>query len=482
MALFFKAGRQILFICFALTIPCSGSEASPQPNFVFFITDDVGWNDLACYGNKVILTPHLDALATRGMRFTEAYLTTSSCSPSRCSIITSRYPHNTGAPELHTRLPEGMILFPEELRKAGYFTVLSGKHHMGPNADPAFEKISKGRGPGRSEDWVEILKQRPKDVPFFAWFASVDAHRDWQIDEDNTIYNPEDIEVPPFLYDGPKTKRDMADYYHEVSRIDSTMGKLIAELKRQKIEKDTYIIFMSDNGRPFPRCKTRLYQSGIKTPFIVSCPGTVNPAVTDSLISSIDVGPTVLELAGLKKRAEMQGVSFLKVLKNPKAKVRDFVFAEQNWHVFQAHQRMVRSGDFLYIKNRFPDKLALSKESDATFPAGEELWAKEKAGELNELQRDVFLQPRPEEELYQISDDPFQLHSQAGEKEYATKLKEMRTAMRRWTEQTGDTVPENPTLDRQDADGIKIPGHKHLEMPGAAKNAMRINKQGPVLK
>lgn len=353
---------------------------------------------------------------------------------------------------------------------------------MGTNADPAFEKISKGRGPGKSEDWVDILKQRPKDVPFFAWFASVDAHRDWQIDEDNTIYNPEDIEVPPFLYDGPKTKQDMADYYHEVSRIDSTMGKLIAELKRQKIEKNTYIIFMSDNGRPFPRCKTRLYQSGIKTPFIVSCPGTVNPAVTNSLISSIDVGPTVLELAGVKKSAEMQGVSFLKVLKNPKTKVRDFAFAEQNWHVFQAHQRMVRSGDFLYIKNNFTDKLALSKESDATFPAGEELWAKEKAGELNELQRDIFLQPRPEEELYQISDDPFQLHSQAGKKEYAAKLKEMRAAMRRWTEQTGDTVPENPTPDRQDADGKKIPGHGHLEMPGAAKNATRINKQGPVLK
>ena len=225
--------------------------ADLKPNFVFFITDDVGWNDLGCYGNSFVKTPHLDALAERGLRFTNAYLTISSCSPSRCSIITSRYPHNTGAPELHTGLAEGQPLFPELLRKAGYFTVLSGKHHMGKNADPAFGKISKGKGPGKSDDWIAILQSRPKDRPFFAWFASADAHRAWQIDDENTQYDPAEIEVPPFLYDGAATRQDLAEYYHEVSRIDSTMGKLVAELKRQKIHKNTYIIFMADNGRPF---------------------------------------------------------------------------------------------------------------------------------------------------------------------------------------------------------------------------------------
>ena len=95
-----------------------------KPNIVFFIADDVSQDDFGCYGHPVIKTPHIDSLSANGMRFDNAYLTTSSCSPSRCSIITGRYPHNTGAPELHVRLPQQQVRFPELLREAGYYTVL----------------------------------------------------------------------------------------------------------------------------------------------------------------------------------------------------------------------------------------------------------------------------------------------------------------------------------------------------------------------
>ncbi|MEM7603674.1 MAG: sulfatase, partial [Verrucomicrobiota bacterium] len=261
----------------------SMTPAEDRPNFIFFITDDIGWNDLGCYGNEVVKTPHLDAMAERGLRFTNAYLTISSCSPSRCSIITGRYPHNTGAPELHTSLPDDQFRFPKALREAGYHTVLSGKNHIAPLTE-TFDVITKGKGPGSSDDWVDLLKERPQDKPFFAWFASKDAHRAWQIDDENQVYDPAEIEVPPFLYDGPKTRQDLADYYHEVSRTDTAMGNLVEELKRQGIEENTYIIYMTDNGRPFPRCKTRLYNSGIKTPFLMACPGKIEPAVVDSLI------------------------------------------------------------------------------------------------------------------------------------------------------------------------------------------------------
>lgn len=455
------------------------SHAEEKPNFVFFITDDVGWNDIGCYGNEAIKTPNLDALAERGLRFTNAYLTISSCSPSRCSIITGRYPHNTGAPELHTELPADQFRFPVALREAGYYTMLSGKNHMGDVSD-AFETISKGKGPGSSDDWVKLLKERPKDQPFFAWFASKDAHRTWQIDDENHVYDPSEVMVPPFMYDGPKTRQDLADYYHEVSRIDTTMGKLVEELKEQGIEKNTYIIFMTDNGRPFPRSKTRMYDSGVKTPFLVARPGTIAPAVTDSLISSIDLAPTILELAGLEPRETMQGVSFTPILADPKATVRDVAFAEQNWHVFKAHQRMVRTGDFLYIKNAHPELLPLSMESDPSFPAGEELWEKHDAGELNAAQSAMFQEPQPEEELYQVSDDPFQLTNLAGKEEFTETLREMRELHQEWTKATGDTVPTNPTPDRQTIGGKKDKNHKHLEFPGAAADATAINNAGPV--
>ncbi|MEX2578796.1 MAG: sulfatase [Verrucomicrobiales bacterium] len=465
---------------FLIALLCGVSaHADEKPNFIFFITDDIGWNDLGCYGNAVVETPHLDALAERGVRFANAYLVTSSCSPSRCSIITARYPHNTGAPELHTALPADQFRFPAALREAGYHTVLSGKNHMGDVSD-AFDVISSGEGPGREDDWVPLLKDRPKDKPFFAWFASTDAHRDWQIDDENPVYDPAEIEVPPFLYDGPKTREDLANYYHEVSRTDTAMGKLVDELRRQGVEENTYVVYLSDNGRPFPRCKTRLYDSGIKTPLLFARPGTIEPAVTDSLVSSIDLGPTILELAGVEPDDRMQGVSFVEILEDPKASVRDIAFAEHNWHVYQAHQRAVRSGDFLYVRNAFPEKQALSKESDPTFPVGEELWEKHAAGELNENQQDIFLKPRPTEELYQVSDDPYQMNNLAEDEEQAEVLSEMRELLDDWTEATGDTVPADPTRDRDAPDGTKDPDHTHREMPGAAAEATEITDPGPV--
>ena len=276
------------------------------------------------------------------------------------------------------------------------------------------------------------------------------------------------------------TRQNLADYYHEVTRTDTTMGKLVAELKRQGIEDNTYIIYMADNGRPFPRCKARLYDSGIKTPFLMACPGKIEPAVSESLISSIDVGPTVLDLAGVEKNKMMQGVSLVPVLENPSATVRDIAFAEQNWHVFQAHQRAVRTGDFLFIRNAFPDLQVLSMESDPSFPAGEELWAKHAAGELNEDQKDIFQKPRPVRELYQVSDDPLQLNNLAGKEEFAEILAEMEGLLDDWTETTGDTVPTDPTLDRQTINGKKDRNHKHREFPGAAKKATEITAAGPI--
>src|SRR5690606_37124720 len=139
-----------------------------------------------------------------------------------------------------------------------------------------------------------------------------------------TIYDPEDIVVPPMLYDGPVTRSDLANYYHEVSRVDHYLGELIQELDRQDLLDNTYIIFMSDNGSPFPRNKSRLYDSGIKTPFIVYGP---NVAVghNNTLVSTLDIAPTLLDLAGVAATDGTQGRSFRPVLENNLKKgCRDF--------------------------------------------------------------------------------------------------------------------------------------------------------------
>ncbi len=468
------------FLLLVFTAVCAGAEDS-RPNFIFFLTDDISWNDLGCYGNDFVETPNLDQMAAEGMRFTQAYLVISSCSPSRNSLITGRYPHNHGAPELHTNLPEDQFPFPQALQEAGYHTVLSGKNHMRPDAQSlGFDVVSGGGGPGGEADWVQLLQDRPRDKPFFCWFASHDAHRSWQISDEAPVYDPEEIEAPPYLYDGPKTRADLAEYYHEVSRTDTWLGKLREELQRQGIQDNTYIIYMADNGRPFPRCKTRLYDSGIKTPFLVACPGKVPAAVTDSFVSSIDVAPTILDLAGVDIAPAIQGVSFAEVLKNPETVTRHYVFAEHNWHVFQAHERMVRWGDWLYIRNAFPERRNLCKEGDPSFPAGEELWEMEEQNKLNADQRDIFLQPRPAEELYRVSEDPYQLNNLAENADRTAELEKARSLLNDWTEQTGDTVPENITNDRQDPYGNRNPDFARGDMPGAGRNATEIHHPGPV--
>ncbi len=475
-----------------------------RPNFIFFITDDISADDLGCYGNPVVQTPHLDRIAAEGRVFDRAYLTTSSCSPSRCSIITGRYPHNTGAPELHTHLPDDQVTFVQKLQAAGYYTVISGKNHMNEPEILGFDEKGEGGKPSGSRDWVRLLRNRPLDRPFFCWFASNDAHRDWQINERAPQYDPDDMQVPAFLFDGPRTRKDLAEYYHEVSRTDTYVGELVAELIRQGIAGNTYLVYCSDNGRPFPRCKTRLYDSGVKTPLIIWNPGKIKPGRTRALASSIDFAPTILELAGLEAGPTFQGVSLAPVLENPHGKVRDFAFSEHNWHVYAAHERSVRYGQWLYIRNAYPNKRNLSADlfkmlyfrcafrnaypnkrnlsvesNDSKFPAALELWDRYEAGETLPHQEDIPLVPRPQTELFHVNADPHQLVNLSGRARYEAIEKKLASVLERWAVETGDNVPENPTPDR--AKGPRPRKDVRGEMPGQATGADKINRAGPVL-
>jgi len=455
------------------------ADTPARPNFIFFITDDVGRDDLSVYGNPAIQTPNLEKLAARGLVFDNAYLTISSCSPSRCSIITGRYPHNTGAPELHTSLPPSQKTFVKRLQEAGYHTVISGKNHMAKPDQLGFD-VSSDSHPSGAENWIKHLRERPKDRPFFCWFASHDAHHPFTKNDKAPEYRPEAVVVPPMLYDGPLTRGDLAGYYHEVSRTDYYAGELMKELEAQGIAGNTYLIYTSDNGRPFPRCKTYLYDSGVRTPLIIAGPG-VKTGRTGSLVSSIDFSATFLDLAGLPKPETVQGVSFSSVLRDPAARVRDVAFAERNWHVFQLHERMVRTGDWLYIWNAWPDRHNVSAESaDFKFPAAKELWEMAEQGKLTPGQALLTQKPQPAEMLFNVKEDPHQFENLAAQSEHAGTLKRLRALLEQWKTETGDTVPANPTADRQPLHENSNRNVTRGDFPGAARNAPANNQPGPV--
>ncbi|MFM7844014.1 MAG: sulfatase-like hydrolase/transferase, partial [Planctomycetota bacterium] len=284
------------------------TSSTKRPNIILMIADDLGCTDAAPYEPQAARTPQLARLAREGLRFERAYLTCSSCSPSRSSLITSRYPHNTGASELHQPLPADQVTFVERLRESGYWTAAAGKWHLGPHAKKRFDLVVEAgqalpagikRDGSGCEQWLPTLAKRPADKPFFLWLAAFDPHRDYAADTLTEPHRPEQVQVPPYYPDTPAVRRDLAQYYDEVTRLDSYVGQLLDALDEQQLADNTIVLFMTDNGRPFPRSKTTLYDSGIQTPLLIRWPGKV-PAnrSTASLISSIDIGPTLVEIAG----------------------------------------------------------------------------------------------------------------------------------------------------------------------------------------
>ena len=369
---------RVLLVCASIVMtassPASGQEA--RPNVVLIIADDMGTHDCGAYGNHKVKAPHIDRLAREGMRLDRAFVTASSCSPSRSSMITGRYPHNTGAEELHLSLPRDQVTFVEKLRAAGYWTAQAGKWHLGEPAKARFEVIREanarrttagdsGAVQSGCDQWVPVLRDRPQGKPFFLWLAAIDPHRDYERGTIAAPHRPEDVTVPPYLPDVPEVREDLARYYDEISRLDQHVGDVLAELDRQGIADHTVVLFLSDNGRPFPRCKTTLYDSGIGTPFIVRWPGRVRGGTRcGSLVSTIDIAPTVLRLAGIEPGPSVQGKDLSPLFGDSTAKVHDLIFAERNWHDYASHGRAVRSERFKYIKNGDSTR-ALTPPADA---------------------------------------------------------------------------------------------------------------------
>ena len=211
---------------------------------------------------------------------------------------------------------------------------------------------------------------------------------------------------------------------------------------------------MADNGRPFPRAKTRLHDSGMKTPFIVHWPKELKKPgeSTASLISAIDIAPTLLSAAHVHIPATMQGVNFLPILREPTAVVRKVAFSEHNWHDYEAHGRSVRTDDgWLYIKNNRPQLPWQGPADSVRSPSHVSLQTLRDAPDnLSLAQKDVFRAPRPQEELFFTPDDPLQLKNLASIADDAKTLKQMQRFLQTWTEATCDSIPMTISRDQFD--------------------------------
>ncbi|MGV3639569.1 MAG: sulfatase [Adhaeribacter sp.] len=462
----------------------AGKNGKEQPNIIILIADDIGADDIGCYGNKEVKTPNIDRMAKTGLRFTNAYVTTSSCTPSRASILSGRYPHNTGAAELHTSMPASIAILPELLKNAGYYTAQAGKWHLGEEVKRGFHTLhlnQKANGNGGEDMWVKTIQDRPKDKPFFMWLAADDAHRPWGQNPLTGTHDPSQITPPPYLADMEPTRSDLAKFYDEVARFDLFIGKVEQELSRQGVLDNTFILIMGDNGRPFPRAKTRVYDSGMRTPFVIKWNKGISKkgAVSESLVSAVDIAPTLLELAGLKAAPSFQGRSFARLLQKPSLPFRNYVFTEHNWHDYEALERMVRTKDHLYVLNLRP-QLPNGDSGMPPSPAHQDLKKLREEGKLTAAQADIFVAPRPREELFDCRKDPMQLLNVASVPAYAGELEKLRKVMQQWQLETADSDPGALTpdwYDRVTAKPLPVKGQRGA-MPGGEK-AMQVNQGGP---
>lgn len=423
-----------LLLLFLLGQGCQPKQE--LPNILILVADDAGWEDFGSYGNEYIATPNIDHLAQNGKIATNAFLTIAQCSPSRISILSGRYPHATGAEDLHMPTPDTIQLLPSVLKQRNYFTGLLRKSHLGPHGDAQFDFMD------RSLDALDQFVTTANDRPFFLWVGFTDPHRPYEDSIISNSQNPDKVKVLPYWKDDQATRKDMANYYDEIRRMDSQIGSYVSTLKEKMLLNKTIIIFISDNGAPFPRAKGTVYDSGIKTPLIIHWPDQIGAGQrTDALISLVDLAPSIAQLLSLDPSHGTQGASIPGLFSNEETKGRQYIFAERNWHNCDEHIRTVRNKRFKLIKNAYFDVPHGTAADIGGSPAFKSLLSAKNKDELTPAQKVLFEVPRAEFEFYDLESDPYEVNNVINDESYKQIINELKGALETWISHTDDFPP-----------------------------------------
>lgn len=450
-------------------------ESSNQaPNIVFFIADDHGREALGAYGNNTIRTPNLDQLASEGLLFENAYATTASCSASRSVILTGlhnhangQYGHDHGIH--HFRTFDKIKSLPVRLAKAGYRTARVGKYHVGPEKVYHFDevledfKVYKPDG-SRNTVGMALASQsfiaKKDSKPFFLYLATNDPHRSGKTNTlgDNVFgnkkdlgegmarlnYEPSKVTVPDYLNDTPATRRELAEQYESISRVDNTMGVLVQSLKDAGVYENTIIFYFSDNGSAMPGAKTTIYEPGVKLPLIVKLPKAYAQRAGEKVtefISWTDLTPTALDFANADyDKADFNGRTFKPVLTNTNTKHEDWntIYGSHSFHEITMYypMRMIRSGKY---------KLVWNIASGLDYPFANDLyksstWQSTLKANINVLGSktiDNFIH-RPAFELFDLSADPSESKNLADDPDYLAVKESLMAKLMQFQKETKD--------------------------------------------
>ncbi len=435
------------------------SEENSYKNVLLLIADDHGL-DMPAYGNRVIQTPNLDNLAAQGVFFRHAYCTTPSCSASRSCILTGLHNHRNGQfghahDYNHFSTFNWIQSLPQLLKNRGYTTGVIGKLHVSPASTFPFDSASLDLPDFLHNRNVTAMAKKAKqffeenrDHPFYLHVGFADPHRyrkgfGNQIDgleNPPVTYSPNDVNIPGFLPDWPVVRQELAEYYQSVSRMDYGVGLILKALKEAGKDKDTLVIYLSDNGIAFPGAKTNLYDPGVRLPFIVCSPLQKKRGIeNNAMISFVDLVPTILEWTGADAPPyPLHGRSFLPILEEENPSGWDEVFFSHTFHEITMYypSRGIRTRRYKYLNN-----LA----HQLPFPFASDLYACATWQEVLNRKSQTYgprrvadYIHRPAEELYDLENDPLELNNLAGTPAAKSALEEHRRRTLEFREQTKD--------------------------------------------
>ena len=469
------------------------SEKLPfRPHILWLVTEDMG-PYIPAFGDSTIQTPNLSRLAAEGVRYPNLFSPSGVCAPSRAAIATGLYPSSFGANHMRTSshreftgLPAYEAVPPPEakmmsqvLREHGYYCTNNFKK------DYQFqEPVTAWDASGPFAHW----RNREEGTPFFSIFNFTETHesglfepygfrnieqrhytsgdttfdvnagkanvrRGRMKEKQTTVHVAKDLDfpIPPYLPDTKTVRRDLWKMYNNIAEMDRQVGAILDQLEADGLLDSTIIFFYADHGGPLPRQKRLIYDSGLNSPMIIRFPnGRKAGDIDEQLISFVDFAPSVFSLVGIQPPDYLHGQAFLGEYQATEK--RDYIYAAADrFDEFTDAIRAVRDRRFKYIRNYQPEQgyyLPISYREQ--IPSMKELRQMQDEGTLNEYQAQWFRESKLPEELFDLKNDPHELHNLADDPQYAEQLTELRAELNAWIDAIGDqpNLPERELVEQ----------------------------------
>lgn len=450
-------------LVFFLTL--SGAAAD-KPNILLIVSEDNG-PELGCYGDPFVKTPVLDALAQGGVRFDRAFVPQAGCSQSRAALLTGLYPHQNGQIGLATwkfrMYREDTPNVVELLKEAGYRTGIVGKLHVNPEEAFPFDFKAIPSGNFKRNDLSAYAAEAEKFIgageePFFLSVNYPDAHRPFLQQVEGLPRAPlSGKDVKPLAYfgvDTPELRQEMADYYNCMSRLDTLVGNLLDGLRESGKYDNTLIVYLGDHGADLLRGKRTSYEGGVRIPMIAVWGNRwAESGSRSELVSTLDLMPTFLDVAGVAPLMSLSGRSLIPLLDGKEPDWREYLFTE--FHLHSAHnfypQRTIRDDRYKLIWNLLPNEV--NPGADYTlnrfFPGLKSIIESEPEPVPSAYER---MRKPPQFELYDLESDPYEWVNLADDPANASVLNRLRERLAAWREETNDPLLKAGNLSRLKAE------------------------------